>query len=438
VETGFPARDAETEVAEGEKQHGACMTVRLSASETPVAALDGTVSAIASARRALLADRYPVDSLTVEWRSFTELASLVPAWRKLAETALEPNVFYEPAFALAAAPVFAADAGAMLVWSEGSPRRLLGFFPARVEKRRYGFNLPLLVGWTHPYAPLGVPLVEREAAEPVIAAWLAHLAAEAASAALVLLPYVTENGPFAAALEPILRRAQIPFTDFDRHQRALLAPSGERSLYVERALSRHRRKELRRQWRRLGETGAVALATAGDAAAVAAVIEHFFALEAAGWKGRAGTAAAGDDNLQRFVRKGVTGLAVEGKVTIDRLFVDGRAIAAAIVLRSGRSAWFWKIAYDEAFARFSPGVLLSVALTEELVEDARVVRADSCATADHPMIDHIWRERLPLCNRLIGVGRQAPFSIVRRLESLRSAAVAGAKSVRESLRQRGR
>ena len=167
------------------------MTVRVSATETPVAALDGTASAIASARRAVLADRYPVNSLTVEWRIFTELASIVPEWRKLAACALEPNVFYEPAFALAAAPAFAPDAGALLVWSATSPRRLLGFFPARVEMRRYGFNLPLLIGLTHPYGPLGVPLVEREAAEPVIAAWLALLAADAALPGLeaVALPH---------------------------------------------------------------------------------------------------------------------------------------------------------------------------------------------------------------------------------------------------------
>jgi CelD/BcsL family acetyltransferase involved in cellulose biosynthesis len=414
------------------------MTVRVSATDVPVAALDGTASAIASARRAVLADRYPVDSLHVEWRMFTELASIVPEWRKLAACALEPNVFYEPAFALAAAAAFAPDAGVLLVWSAQSPRRLLGFFPARIAKRRYGFGLPLLVGLTHAYGPLGVPLVEREVAEPVIAAWLAHLAADAALPGLVLLPLLSENGAFAAALEPILRRAQMPFADFDRHQRALLAPSGERSLYVERALRHHRRKEVRRQWRRLNETGAVALGAAADSSAIGAAIDNFLALEAAGWKGRAGTAAAGHSDLQRFVRKAVTGLTAEGKATIDRLFVDGRAIAAAIVLRSGRSAWFWKIAYDEAFARFSPGVLLSVALTETLLEDLGVVRADSCATADHPMIDHIWRERLPLCNRLVGVRQQAPFAIVRRLESLRSAAIAGAKSVRDNLRQRGR
>src|SRR6202011_2075663 len=95
---------------------------------------------------------------------------------------------------------------------------------------------------------------------------------------------------------------------------------------------------------RLSEPGALVLSAAANAAAVAGAIDHFLALEANGWKGRAGTAAADDQNLQRFVRKAGHRVAAEGKVTIDRLLVDGRAIAAAIVLRSGRFAWFWKIA----------------------------------------------------------------------------------------------
>jgi hypothetical protein len=279
-----------------------------------------------------------------------------------------------------------------------------------------------------------VPLVEREAAEPIVAAWLAHLAADPALPGLVLLPFLTEDGPFAAALEAILRRAQMPFADFDRHRRALLAPEGERSRYVERALGKHRHKELRRHWRRLSETGAVLFTAATEPAALAAAIEDFFTLEASGWKGRAGTAAAQHEDLRRFMRTAVHALAADGKAAIDRILLDGRTIAATITLRSGRCAWFWKIAYDEEFARFSPGVMLSAVLTSELAEDPAIVRTDSCATADHPMIDHLWRERLALANRLIAVRPQAPFSWARRLEGLRSAAIAGAKSVRESVR----
>ena len=400
---------------------------------TPVT-LDGAGSAIGRARRAVLTDRYAPYSLTLEWRELTDLLPVAREWRELAARALEPNVFYEPAFALAAAPVFARDAGAMLVWSHDDPRRLVGFFPARIERRRYGVHLPILVGLTHPYGPLGVPLVEREGAEPIIAAWLAHLAADESLPGLVLLPYLPEDGPFAAALSSILRRAQMPAADFNRHQRALLAPGGERSVYIEYSIGQHRHKELRRHWRRLSETGAVLFTAATEPLAIAAAMEDFFMLEAGGWKGRAGTAAGEDQELRRFIRAAVSGLADEGKVSIDRMLVDGRAIAATIILRSGRFAWFWKTAFDETFARFSPGVMLSVVLTDDLLEDPLIVRTDSCATADHPMIDHVWRERLALCDRLIAVRPQARFALVRRLEGLRVAAIAGVKRLRSIFR----
>src|SRR5580692_5671693 len=116
------------------------MTAIMSIDPAPASlALDRAASAIASARRAAVADRYAAGALAVEWRSLLELGPIESEWRDLAARALEPNVFYEPAFALPAARVFGRDAGALLVWSGTSPRKLLGFFPSRIETRRYGF-----------------------------------------------------------------------------------------------------------------------------------------------------------------------------------------------------------------------------------------------------------------------------------------------------------
>ncbi len=415
------------------------MGARVLSGQAPVVALDSAASAIASARRAMLAGRYAAGSLASEWRPLDQLAAIADAWRELAERALEPNIFYERAFAVPAAPVFGARAGAVLVWSKTPPRRLVGFFPGRIEQRRYGVKLPVLVGWTHPYAPFGVPLVEHEGAEPIIAAWLAHIAADESLPGLLLLPFLPEDGAFAAALSAIVRRARMPFADFNRHRRALLAPRDEqpvdeRLFYVEQSIGQHQHKELRRHWRRLSDSGAVLFTAATEPAPVAAALEDFFVLEAAGWKGRVGTAAAEHDDIRRFIRNAADGLAAEGKVAIERILLDGRAIAAAIVLRSGRHAWFWKIAYDESFARFSPGVMMSVVVTDDLLDDLGIVRTDSCATADHPMIDHLWRERLALCDRLVAVRPQASFALACRLERLRAAGIAGAKSVRNLFR----
>jgi CelD/BcsL family acetyltransferase involved in cellulose biosynthesis len=395
---------------------------------TPVA-FERTASAIVSARRAALADRYPLDSFTVEWRWLADLVAIAEDWRELAARTLEPNVFYDPAFALPAAALFGRDVGAALVWSGEKPRKLVGLFPTRVTQRRYGFVLPVLEGWTHAYGPLGTPLVAREAAEPVIAAWLAHLAGDGAMPGLLLLPLLTEGGLFAGALGASLRRLQMRHADIARHQRPLLSPGDDRDNYLEQAVSAHRRRELRRSVRRLAERGALLFAASREPAAVARDIEDFFALEAGGWKGERGTAAAQNDAVRAFMKTAIQALGAEGKVAINRVLLDGRAIAATITLRSGDGAWYWKTAYDQDYARYAPGVLLSAALTEDLAANSAIARTDSCAAPGNPILDDLWRERLKLCDRLIALRPEVPFSRACRLESLRGAAKVTVKSL---------
>jgi CelD/BcsL family acetyltransferase involved in cellulose biosynthesis len=372
----------------------------------------------------------------VEWRPLAELSSIAAQWRALAGRALEPNVFYEPAFALAAAPVFGREVGAGLVWSRAAGPRLLGLFPARIERRRYGVPLPVLVGWTHPYGPLGAPLVDRDAGEAVIAAWLDHVTSDPQLPDLVLLPFFPRDGALARAFDAVLARRAGQSRSYAQSRRALLAPAAERAHYLDEAIGHKRRKELRRLRKRLGDSGVVASGHSNDPAAVAHALDDFLALEAGGWKGRAGTAARDHADIAHFMRAAVRALADEGKAQVGRLWVDARPIAATVTLRSGASAWAWKIAYDERYARFSPGVQLLVDVTQTLLDDPSVIRADSCATADHPMIDHIWRERLALADILVGVGSgSAFFALACGLEALRRAVIGGAKTLRDLARK---
>jgi CelD/BcsL family acetyltransferase involved in cellulose biosynthesis len=368
--------------------------------------------------------------LRTEWRP---LDAVDPAaWRALAARALEPNVFYEPAFALPAAAVFGHSVDAALVWSPTG--QLMGLFPARRE-RRYGVPPAVFTGWTHPYAPLGTPLVDRDAPEAVIAAWLDAMARAPEMPAVMLLPFIPD-GPFAHALSAVLVRRGARSHAFGRHRRAMLAPARSRTSYLEQALGAKKRKELRRQRNRLADDGEVVCATATLPPAIASGIGDFLALEARGWKGRAGTAALGHDAVCHFVERAVTGLAGEGKARIDRLRIGERTIAATVTLRSGATAWTWKIAYDEAFGRFSPGVQLMMELTDSLLSEQAIARVDSCATADHPMIDHLWRERLELADRLIEVRATPAFVLACHLEQLRRAAMSGGKALRDRMRGR--
>lgn len=368
----------------------------------------------------------------VEWRGLATLINVVDDWRALAERAIEPNIFYEPEFLLPAAQVFGADAGAFLVRSASG--RLLGLFPARMENGRGPFSR--IVGWTHPFAPLGTPLVDRDQAEDAIDAWLGHFG-HPALPALLLMPLVHRHGAFAEALGEVLARSGREHAEFNCHRRALLAPGEMRDGYLERATSSHRRKELRRLRRRLEQFAPVTHAVASSEQEIDAALRDFLVIEASGWKGLAGTAAVSDPAVHEFFERAVTRLAAEGRARIDRLFLNGRAIAAAITLMSGNTAWLWKIAYSEGLSKYSPGVQLAHDITESLLADTGIEQVDSCAVPDHPMIDHIWRERLELSDRLIALRPPAlPFAFARGLESLERYAIASAKAVRDRIRKR--
>jgi CelD/BcsL family acetyltransferase involved in cellulose biosynthesis len=386
------------------------------------------------ARHGVLARTRRVAAGRAEWRSGRALDAMVPAWRDLAARALEPNVFYDPAFALAAAPMFGASVGAVTVWSHGDNDRLIGFFPAQVE-RRYGVT-GTLTGWTHPYAPLGTPLVDRMEAEAAIVAFLDHVEANTRLPNLILLPMVAE-GPFTAALVSVIERRGGAMEPFGTHARALLAPATERLTYLDGALGAKKLKELRRQRRRLLDKGQLKTIVAREPDEMYRALNDHLELEAAGWKGRAGSAAIQNGGVRTFIQQAILALAADGRAEIHRLMQNNHPLATAIALRSGDTAWFWKIAYDEDFARYSPGVQIALDLTETLLADPAVARVDSCATEGHPMIDHLWRERLELSDFLIAPSSTSlsQFGVARRLESLRRSLISTAKNLRDSVRR---
>lgn len=354
-----------------------------------------------------------------EWKSFAAIEAITPEWRDLVTRAIEPNVFYEPDFALPAAGVFGRDAGAVLVRS--SSGRPAGFFP--MQRKSFG----LIAGYVHPYAPLGVPLAERNDTDGIIDAWLAYLGNGSRAVLLPVLP----DGPFADALTRVCVQRGLAVAQFGAHDRALLAPREGRSLYLAELTNSKGGKSLLRRRRRLAEQGALTHRAMRGAAEMKELIEAFLTLEARGWKGRAGTAAGGDTALSTFVEKSVTALAAQGKAQGDLLTLDGVPVAAMIVLRSGASAWTWKFAYDERYAHFSPGVQVALDATRTLLEDATIERADSCTAPGPHMIDRLWHERLALSDRLISLkpGPSAYFSGLCAVETMRRAAISAAKTL---------
>lgn len=351
------------------------------------------------------------DSLGVRWRGSraaaraahrgaTEFVDLldVPeaAWSALAARAVEANGFYHPAWARAVVRHAEGknDAKALLAWDSPARTRLIGLLPVVSAFRALTLPIPALVAW-QAYAPLTVPLLDRDAADPAAAALLD--AASAAGACGLLLPSVTTDGPAAKALQ---RAARGPAMLSHQHQRAMLDARQDGDAALD-ALGAKKLKELRRQRNRLGDNGEVTFRTATSVEDAQPALEAFLALEAAGWKGARGTALGRKSGDAAFVREAVPALVRDGQAQMVSLCVGDQIVAAGIVLRHLDRAYFFKIAYDETLAKTSPGVQITLDLTRALCADPAVASVDSIAVSNHPMIDHIWRDRLAIGDLLL-------------------------------------
>ncbi|MGY4461904.1 GNAT family N-acetyltransferase [Bradyrhizobium sp. LB13.1] len=341
-------------------------------------------------------------------RARVPLTAIEPGqWRALAQRAIEPNGYYLPGWELAvnASARGRTDASALPAF-DGASARLIGLMPVTSLWRAWKIPLPALVS-AHPYGTLCSPLIDRDAPMEA-AARLLQRAREARAHALVLND-VALDGAAMTALNQVLNRDGLQPKILSSYIRASLDATQDGETLLQEALGAKKLKELRRQRHRLEEHGAVAFDVARRPDQIGPALEAFLQLEASGWKGKRGTALIQHAGDATFIRRAVAALAETAQCEIVTLRAGTIPVAAGIVLRHQDRAFFFKLGIDERFAKYSPGVQLTLELTRHLCADPAIASADSTASADHPMINPIWRGRFAIGDVLIPLRRNDPI-----------------------------
>jgi Acetyltransferase (GNAT) domain len=379
------------------------------------------IAEAAAVRRASNKDATRASAPTVNANGgLTPLADIsVLSWRALAGRAAEPNGYYLPDWELAvnASARGRSGASALSAWTDAAG--LIGLMPVISMWRACRIPLPALVS-ADPYGTLCTPMLDRDLPEDAVMGILQQ--ARQAGAHALLLRATSLDGAAMRAFTNVLRCDGMAPLVLQSHVRACLDASGDADEVLRDALGAKKLKELRRQRNRLAEHGAVDFEVVRTPVEMAAAVETFLMLEASGWKGNRGTALAQDEGDAAFVRRATAALAETGQCEIVTLRAGETAVAAAIVLRHQDRAFYFKLGVDERFAKFSPGVQLTLELTRHLCADPAIAMVDSTANADHPMINPIWRGRLSIGDVLIPLRKGDPVvPLIRAALVLRGA-----------------
>jgi len=354
------------------------------------------------------------DSLLVasRWTRWAD-AGAIERWDALALAANEPNPFFEPWFLLPALRRFDRGGAVEIVRFERGGA-LAGLLPVERSWCYQRWPLPHLRAWTNPHAFLAAPMVAGGCERAFWGALFAWADAHAGPALFLHLPQVPIGGRLAHALTAEAKAQGRRVELVHREERALLSSALSREAYLQQAVRPKKREELRRQHARLAEEGALRVERYVDDKCLATWIDHFLALEASGWKGKAGSALAAREVTAGLFRDALRGAAERGRLERVSLMLDGRPIAmlANFIVPPGTCSY--KTACDERYARFSPGGLLQLE-NLALLENEAVEWCDSCAAPGHSMIDGLWSERRAIGRYSVAIGGSARRAAFDRL-----------------------
>ena len=249
----------------------------------------------------------PSHEFRVEFTPVSDLAAIEAAWANLFENLQIENPFYAPWALIPALKNFASpDVQIATVWRGDE---LWGLAP--MERADWYANLPVAHYrvWRYPHCYLTMPLM-RCGSEFSIIKSLTNLVQR-------------EGGVFLQAplVNVDMTAMRVSLNNHfcyrpRRYQRAALIPGAAREQYLATAIRGKKRKEYRRQRRRLGDIGVVAFNVFGKQDNVVEWASEFLALEEKSWKGDAGTAMSVCANDASWFRAALAGAAGDGALDL--------------------------------------------------------------------------------------------------------------------------
>ncbi|KZK96257.1 hypothetical protein PsAD46_00109 [Pseudovibrio sp. Ad46] len=329
-------------------------------------------------------------------------------WRQLSQQALQPNPFFSSSFVSAFNAHKANGSIKLLLALDPSGTKALAALPVIRVRRGLLFKLPSTLAGD--YGPLGTLLLSEEAT-PATLNKLLETACNLSWTKTLILPFHGSDGPTYECLERALKAHGWDKQVTSKEDRAFQLSGSEGRADFDALKKRSSWKGAFKNQRRLEKEGSLSFSMLETSEDIQAGLEDFLKLEAAGWKGKQGTALLSRASDAAFTRELVSKSGEADNIRIGQLWLDDKLIATNILLRKQGRIFGWKTTFDENLAKFSPGQLLIYFSTQKLLDDPEFSGADSLSTPDNEMANKAWTSRFPYATVFIGKGSIARFAM---------------------------
>jgi hypothetical protein len=184
---------------------------------------------------------------------------------------------------------------------------------------------------------------------------------------LIRLQHVPEETGAAGFLRDYFRQRKIPCRQYESAANWYMRVTFTADEYLA-GLERYPPRYLRRRERKLAEAGKLSTRLVTGGPELERCMDQYYEVYRSSWKVR--------ETDPTFHRDLARAAAERGWLRLGLCLLDGRPIAAQLWLVRNGVAYIVKLSYDEAYSRYSPGVILTAFLMRAVIDQDRVHEVD--------------------------------------------------------------
>lgn len=343
---------------------------------------------------------------------------IIRLWVELEGRAIESNAYLSPYFILPALKHLTPDTRPIIIIienNEGGNRKLTG---VGVFEFTYGTKkmpLPHLKAYKSTHSFLTGLLIDSDFVEPTITALFSFFCKPDSNWHGVEFVDRYGDTELTNQLDKVASRVGSTWFNYDRKLRSMLIPKESGTDF----LTHSKKKDLARRMRNLRSAGEVQWQVIRSKQGNHEHIDISLKLEHMGWKGENGTSLISKPGHAAFFREMIDGFSQSERAFFTELSVNGEVIASTNNLISGKAGFAFKVGWNPAFSKISPGILNEV----EFVNNAAILFPElesiDSGAEEGSFIDELWEGRRLLISGIYSTSSMGK-KVLSGIDSFRS------------------